>query len=104
VTELLGLRGWQVLLAALAVALWLATRGGVLSSRERKAQILSAWLLLAGAGLGVLPLVMLRKLLVGAEILLALAPPLLTFAICARILAEPVGGTPPEGEGSKERM
>jgi hypothetical protein len=86
------------------VLLLASTRGGVQASRERKAQILSAWLLLAGAGLGVLPLVMLRKLLVVAEILLALAPPLLTFAICARILAEPVAGTPPEGEGSKERL
>jgi hypothetical protein len=34
--ELLGLLGWQVLLAALAVALWLATRGGVQASRERR--------------------------------------------------------------------
>ncbi|WP_028602686.1 hypothetical protein [Ottowia thiooxydans] len=88
--EVLGLVGWQVLLASLAVALWLAARGRGEVSRDRKGQVLAAWLLLVGAGLGVLPLLMLQGLFVGAEILLALGPALLTFVICARVLTGPI--------------
>jgi hypothetical protein len=85
--DLFGLLAWQVVLALCAVALWLATRGRGEASRDRRGQVVAAWLLLAGAGVGVLPLLMLRGLFAGAEILLALAPPLLTFVICVRILA-----------------
>lgn len=99
--DVLGLLVWQLLLASLAVALWFAARGRGKASRDRKGQVVAAWLLLSGAGLAALPLLMLQGLFAGAEILLALVLPLLTFAICARLLVNPIRSTFAEGDKSE---
>jgi hypothetical protein len=94
-----GLLAWQFLVALLAVLLWVASKGRGDVSRDRKGQVLAAWLLLVGAAVGILPLLALQSLFPGAEILIAFAPPVLVLAICARILSGPLRTTT---EGASE--
>lgn len=102
--DVLGLLAWQLLIVLLAGALRFAARGSGKVARDRKSLVVAAWLLLAGAGVGALPLLMLQSLFAGAEILLALTPPLLTFAICTSVLAEPGHRPSTSGDTPEESM
>lgn len=87
--DFLGLLLWQGLIALMALTLWFLARGRGEASRDRRGQVVAAWLLLAGAGLGVVPVLVMQHFFVRGEILMALAPGLLTLVFCALVLLKP---------------
>jgi hypothetical protein len=87
--EVLGLLLWNVSLAALATLFYVAvSRSHVSKSLDRKSQTLVAWLLIGGGMLGLLPTLMLLNLFAGAEVLMALAPPMITIALSAIVVVK----------------
>lgn len=87
--EVLGLLLWNVSLAAIATWFSIAvSRSLVPKSRDRKSQLLVAWLLIGGGVLGLLPTLMLLNLFPGAEVLMALAPPMITIAFSAIVVVK----------------
>lgn len=87
--EVLGLLLWNVSLAALATWFYVAvSRSLVSKSLDRKSQLLVAWLLIGGGMLGFLPTLMLLNLFPGAEVLMALVPPMITIAFSAIVVVK----------------